>query len=165
MREYRAEMDKLDALDLNLLTCLQQDNLLTADMLAEKVGRSPSAVARRLRRLRTTGAIAADVALVAEQAVGHPLSAIIHIQLERHALNEVEGFKRQLVACENVQFCLEISGAFDILLLVVVPDMAAFNDFADDLLAGQRGVRRYETSFVKRRLKASLALPLEQLAG
>ena len=158
-------MDKLDALDLNLLTCLQQDNLLTADLLAEKVGRSPSAIARRLRRLRTSGAIAADVALVSEQAVGHPLSAIIHIQLERHALNEVEGFKRQLVACENVQFCLEISGAFDILLLVVVPDMAAFNDFADDLLAGQRGVRRYETSFVKRRLKASLALPLEQLAG
>lgn len=158
-------MDKLDALDLNLLTCLQQDNLLTADLLAEKVGRSPSAIARRLRRLRTSGAIAADVALVSEQAVGHPLSAIIHIQLERHALNEVEGFKRQLVACENVQFCLEISGAFDILLLVVVSDMAAFNDFADDLLAGQRGVRRYETSFVKRRLKASLALPLEQLAG
>jgi DNA-binding Lrp family transcriptional regulator len=160
-----ADMDRLDDLDLNLLTCLQQDNLLTADMLADKVGRSPSAVARRLRRLRSSGAIAADVALVAEQAVGHPLSAIIHIQLERHALNEVEGFKRQLVACENVQFCLEISGAFDILLLVVVPDMTAFNDFADDLLAGQRGVRRYETSFVKRRLKASLALPLEQLAG
>jgi len=158
-------MDKLDALDLNLLTCLQEDNQLTADLLAEKVGRSPSAVARRLRRLRSTGAIAADVALVSEQAVGHPLSAIIHIQLERHALNEVEGFKRQLVACENVQFCLEISGAFDILLLVVVPDMTAFNDFADDLLAGQRGVRRYETSFVKRRLKASLALPLDQLAG
>lgn len=158
-------MEKLDPLDLNLLSCLQQDNQLTADLLAEKVGRSPSAVARRLRRLRATGAIAADVSLVAEQAVGHPLSAIIHIQLERHALNEVEGFKRQLTACENVQFCLEISGAFDILLLAVVPDMAAFNIFADDLLAGQRAVRRYETSFVKRRLKASLALPLDQLAG
>ena len=42
--------------------------------------------------------------------------------------------------------------------------MEAFNLFADDMLAGQRAVRRYETSFVKRRLKASLALPLEQLA-
>jgi hypothetical protein len=42
--------------------------------------------------------------------------------------------------------------------------MEAFNLFADDVLAGQRAVRRYETSFVKRRLKASLALPLEQLA-
>ena len=46
---------------------------------------------------------------------------------------------------------------------LVVADMEAFNQFADDMLAGQRAVRRYETSFVKRRLKASLALPLEQL--
>lgn len=150
---------KLDPLDLKLLTWLQVDNLLTADVLAERVGLSPSAVARRLRHLRSTRAIAS------EQALGHPLSAIIHVQLERHALTEVASFKRQLATCANVQFCLEISGAFDILLLVVVADMEAFNLFADDLLAGQRAVRRYETSFVKRRVKASLALPLEQLAG
>jgi DNA-binding Lrp family transcriptional regulator len=121
-------------------------------------------VARRLRQLRASKAIAGDVAVVAEQSVGHPLSAIIHVQLERHALTEVASFKRLLAASENIQFCLEISGAFDILLLVVVADMDSFNVFADDLLAGQRAVRRYETSFVKRRLKASLALPLEQLA-
>ncbi|MEA3053976.1 MAG: Lrp/AsnC family transcriptional regulator, leucine-responsive regulatory protein [Sphingomonadales bacterium] len=156
---------KLDQIDLRLLACLQADNQLTAELLAERVGLSPSAVARRLRQLRSARAIAADVAIVAEQALGHPLSAIIHIQLERHALTEVASFKRQLAACDNVQFCLEISGAFDILLLVVVAGMDSFNLFADDMLAGQRAVRRYETSFVKRRLKASLALPLDQLAG
>jgi Lrp/AsnC family transcriptional regulator, leucine-responsive regulatory protein len=158
-------MPKLDALDLKLLACLQADNLLTTDALADRVGRSPSAIARRLRRLRDTGAVVADVSVVSEQAAGHPLSAIVHLQLERHALTEVAAFKRQLAASPNVQFCLEISGAFDILLLVVVPDMEAFNSFADDVLAGQRAVRRYETSFVKRRLKASLALPLDRLAG
>jgi DNA-binding Lrp family transcriptional regulator len=155
----------LDPLDLKLLAWIQADNLLTAEVLADRVGLSPSAVARRLRHLRSTRVIAADVAIVSEQALGRPLSAIIHVQLERHALTEVASFKRQLATCDNVQFCLEISGAFDILLLVVVADMEAFNLFADDMLAGQRAVRRYETSFVKRRLKASLALPLEQLAG
>lgn len=159
-------MDKnLDPLDLKLLALVQSDNLLTAEVLAERVGLSPSAVARRLRHLRSTRVIAGDVAIVSEQALGRPLSAIIHVQLERHALTEVASFKRQLATCDNVQFCLEISGAFDILLLVVVADMEAFNLFADDLLAGQRAVRRYETSFVKRRVKASLALPLDQLAG
>jgi Lrp/AsnC family leucine-responsive transcriptional regulator len=158
-------MAKLDGLDRKLLACLQRDNQLTADALADRVGRSPSAIARRLRRLRDSGAVVADVAIVAEQSVGHPLSAVIHVQLERHALTEVASFKRQLAASDNVQFCLEISGAFDILLLVVVADMEAFNLFADDLLAGQRAVRRYETSFVKRRLKASLALPLDQLGA
>ena len=156
---------KLDPLDIRLLACLQEDNQLTADLLAGRVGLSASAVARRLRRLRASKVIAGDVSVVAEAAVGHPVSAIIHVQLERHAPNEIAAFRRRLVGSDNIQFCLEISGAFDILLLVVVPDMAAFNLFADDLLANQRAVRRYETSFVKRRLKASLALPLEQLAG
>jgi DNA-binding Lrp family transcriptional regulator len=164
MAKSAGKSKTLDALDLRLLDFLQRDNQLTADDLAERVGRSPSAVARRLRRLRENKAIVADVSVAAEWAVGSPLSAIVHLQLERHALNEVEAFRRQLVACSNVQFYLEISGTFDILLLVVVADMEAFNRFADEMLAGERAVRRYETSFVKRRLKASLALPLDRLA-
>jgi Lrp/AsnC family leucine-responsive transcriptional regulator len=155
---------KIDSLDRKLLACLQQDNQLTADLLAERVGLSASAAARRLRRLRSDKIIASDVSVVSEQALGQPLSAIVHVQLERHALNEVEAFRRRLAASDNIQFCLEISGAFDIVILAVVRDMEAFNLFADDLL-GHHAVRRYETSFVKRRLKASLALPLEQLAG
>src|SRR5437868_11296231 len=72
---------RLDRLDRQLLACLQADNLQTADRLAEQVGRSPSAIARRLRRLRATGAVAADVALLSEEAAGNPLSAIVHPQL------------------------------------------------------------------------------------
>ena len=156
---------RLDSLDLRLLECLQEDNLLTADMLAERVGRSPSAIARRLRQLRASGAIAADMAVVSDEAAGRPLFVIVQIQLERHALNEVENFRRQLVASDNVQLCLEVSGAFDMLLLVVARDMDGYNDFADGLLAGHKAVRRYETSFVKKRLKASLALPLAELTS
>ena len=110
---------KLDRLDLRLLACLQEDNLQTADALAEQVGRSPSAVARRLRRLRASGAVAAEVALVSEEAAGFPLSAVVHVQFERHAPQEVDRFRRRLCASPNVQLCLDLAGAFDIMLLVV----------------------------------------------
>lgn len=62
-----------------------------------------------------------------------------------------------------MQLYLEISGAFDILLLVAVRDMESYNGFADSMLEEDAGVRRFETSFVKKRIKASLALPLEAL--
>lgn len=150
---------KLDRLDRQLLACLQRDNLQTADRLAEQVGRSPSAIARRLRRLRASGAVAADISLVSEEAAGHPLSAVVHIQLERHAPHEADALRRRLVASANVQLCLDISGAFDILLLVVAADMEAYNAFAARMLE-QPPVRRFETSFVKRRVKATLAVPL-----
>jgi DNA-binding Lrp family transcriptional regulator len=155
--------EALDRLDLKLLDCLQEDNLQTADQLAERVGRSPSAIARRLRRLRSTGAITADVSLLSEEAAGHPLFAIVHIQLERHAPQQGDLLRRRLLASPNVQLCLDISGSFDILLMVVAADMDAFNAFADLTLAEHPAVRRFETSFVKKRVKATLALPLEEL--
>ena len=150
---------RLDRLDRQLLACLQRDNLQTADRLAEQVGRSPSAIARRLRRLRATGSIAADVALISEEAAGHPLSAIVHLQLERHAPHEGDALRRRFLASPNVQLCLDISGAFDMLLLVVAADMEAYNEFAQAMLEPPP-VRRFETSFVKRRVKATLAVPL-----
>jgi Lrp/AsnC family leucine-responsive transcriptional regulator len=150
---------RLDRLDRQLLSCLQADNLQTADRLAEQVGRSPSAIARRLRRLRATGAVAADVALLSEEAAGNPLSAIVHLQLERHVPQEGDALRRRLIASPNVQLCLDISGAFDILLLVVAEDMEAYNAFSAALLE-RPPVHRFETSFVKRRVKATLAMPL-----
>ena len=156
---------KLDDLDVRLLACLQEDNLQTADQLAERVGRSPSAVARRLRRLRTSGAVAQDVALISPEAAGNPLFAVVHVQLERHAPQAADQLRRRLIASPNVQLSLDISGTFDILLLVVAADMNAYNAFADEMLAEQPAVRRLETSFVKKRSKATLALPLEELLG
>jgi Lrp/AsnC family leucine-responsive transcriptional regulator len=155
---------RLDRLDRQLLSCLQADNLQTADRLAEQVGRSPSAIARRLRRLRATGVVAADVAIISEEAAGHPLSAVVLIQLERHAPHEVAVVLRRLTASPNVQLCLNLAGAFDIMILVVAADMDAYNALAGRLLE-QPGIRRFETTFVKSRVKATLAVPLTDQAG
>lgn len=151
---------KLDRLDRQLLACLQRDNVQTAEHYAEQVGRSPSAVARRLRRLRASGAVAADVSLISEEAAGQPLSAVIHVQLERHAPQEVDRLRRRLIADPQVQLCLDVAGSVDIILLVVARDMKAYNDFADDALEAHPAVRRFETTFVKRRVKATLAYPM-----
>lgn len=149
-----------DRLDLRILDLLQTDALLTADELAAQLPLSPSAIARRIRRLRETGVIAADVAVLSE-SVGPFLSAFVHIQLDRHALAAVEALRRRLTSSPNVQLFMEISGAFDVVLLVTVRDMEGFNAFADAELAGDPVVRRYETSFVKKKRKLSLALPLD----
>ena len=52
----------LDRLDRQLLNLVQADSAQTAEQLAEHVGLSPSAIQRRLKRLREQGVIARDVA-------------------------------------------------------------------------------------------------------
>jgi len=94
---------QLDSLDRQLLALMQQNNLQTADQLAERIGLSASAIARRLRRLRATGAIAADVSLVSPQAAGDPLTAVVHVQLDRHTPKDDDRLRRRLIASPNVQ--------------------------------------------------------------
>lgn len=154
-------MAKLDKLDVRLLACLQQDNMQTTEKLAEQVGRSPSAVARRLRRLRSSGAITAEAAVLSEKAAGFPLTAVVHVQFERHSTSDISLFKRRMSISPNVQVCLELAGPFDVLLIVVASDMDAYNEFTSMLK--EPPVLRFETTFVKKRVKATLAVPLDRL--
>ncbi len=101
--------------------------------------------------------------MIADEAAGNPLFAVVNIQLERHALKEAEFFRRRLTGSDNVQAYFEVSGVFDIMMVVVAADMDDFNAFADIMLAEQAAVRRYETMFVKKRAKATLTLPIRRL--
>lgn len=153
-----------DQLDLRILALLQRDALMTADALAERLPLSPSAIARRIRRMRADGTIAADVAILSEE-VGPFLSAFVHVQLDRHSLDALQAFHRRLAASPNVQLLMEVTGAFDVALLVTARDMDSFNALVDSLLGRDPVVRRYESSFVKRRRKFTTALPLDELGG
>lgn len=151
----------MDPFDRTLLGLLQQDGLATADQLATVVPLSPSAIARRLRRLRGDGTIAATRAVLSEQLLGRRLRALVTVQLHDHApAAGLAALRAALVALPQVQLCLEISGPSDLVLLVSVADMPAFNDFADAHLAGNPVVRRYETAFVKKALKLTTAVPM-----
>lgn len=151
-----------DDLDLRVLDLLQQDALRTADALAALLPLSSSAIARRIRRMRADGTIARDVAIVAD-SIGPFLSALVHVQFDHHALDAIGAFRRRVIASPNVQLYLEVTGNFDIALLVTARDMDAFNLLVDTLLAQDPVVRRYESSFVKRRGKFDPALPLGEM--
>ena len=155
-----AALPRLDRQDLRLLDLLQADNQRTVAELSREVALSPSAVHRRLKRYRDEGLIAADVAVLSTKATGERLGALIHLQLERHAPGGYQAFRRRLVNTPSVQLVLEITGSFDLVLLVNVGGMAEFNVLMDELIAADPLVRRYETTFVKKAPKLSLAVPL-----
>jgi Lrp/AsnC family leucine-responsive transcriptional regulator len=144
----------LDRFDFALLDQVQRDDSLTAEQLARHVALSPSAIARRLRRLRSEGWIARTIALLSPRLTQNRLRALVLIQLSEHA--DLEGkaaLERRLLATDDVQFCYEIAGQHDLVALFDCANMADFNGAADALLASSPTVRRYETHFVKREVK------------
>lgn len=152
----------LDRFDLALLNLVQKDDGRTADSLAEQVPLSPSAIARRLRRLRGDGWIARTIALLGPKLVHNRLRAIVLVQLSEHADRQGKAaLEQRLLASDEVQFCYEIAGPHDFVALFDCASMADFNACAEELLASTPTVRRYETHFVKREVKFAPFVELE----
>ena len=151
----------LDRFDLQLLNLVQRDDSRTADSLAGEVPLSPSAIARRLRRLRGQGWIARTIALLSPRLTQNRLRALVLIQLSEHAdLQGKAALERRLLATDEVQFCYEIAGPHDFVALFDCANMAEFNQLCDQVLTADPTVRRYETSFVKREIKFAPYVPL-----
>ncbi len=143
-----------DAFDIALLNIVQRDDSATADELARKVPLSPSAIARRLRRLRSDGWISGTVALLSRRLTERRLRAIVFVQLSEHADQAGKAaLLKRIQASRHVQFCYELGGAHDLLLLFDCSNMGEFNEAAEAVLVADTTVRRYETSFVKKQVK------------
>jgi Lrp/AsnC family leucine-responsive transcriptional regulator len=144
----------LDRFDLQLLNLVQRDDSRTADSIASDIPLSPSAIARRLRRLRADGWIARTIALLSPKLTRRRLRALVFIQLNEHAdLKGKTALEERLKNAPQVQIMFETTGAHDMLALFDCADMAEFNELSEELLIADSTVRRYETSFVKRDVK------------
>ena len=154
----------LDRFDLMLLNFAQRDDSRTADSLAEEVPLSPSAIARRRRRLRRDGWIAGTIALLGLRLTQNRVRAIVLFQLGEHADRQGKAaLEQRLRAADEVQFCYEIAGPHDFIALFDCSSMAHFNACAEDLLASTPTVRRYETHFIKRDVKFAPFVELTDL--
>jgi len=144
----------LDRFDLDLLNAVQRDDSRTADSLGEEVPLSPSAIARRLRRLRGGGWIARTIALLSPRLTEQRLRAVVLVQLSEHADRQGKAaLERRLLDCNEAQWCHEIAGQHDFVVYFDCASMADFTACAEDILASSSTVRRYETHFVKREVK------------
>ena len=153
---------RLDRLDIKLLNLVQQNNLRTADSLADDIPLSPSAITRRLRQLRSEGLIVRDVALLSPDAFQR-LRAIVRVQLEKHASdNELKTLRERVAKSCHVQSCFEVAGSFDLVLIMATRNMSDFNEITDALLGGDSIVRRYETEFIRRQMKDGSVYWLEE---
>jgi len=155
---------ELDRLDLRVLELLQADGRATYEQIAERVGLSPSATLRRVRRLEESGVIDRYVALVRPERVGLALTAYINVRLEKHAethkRSPMDAFRASVQGWPEVVECSSLTGEMDYLLRVMVADMAHYSRFVMDTLLKHPSVQDCKTSFVLESIKRTTALPL-----
>jgi Lrp/AsnC family leucine-responsive transcriptional regulator len=152
---------RLDEFDLKLLGAIQRNNRLTAEALAEKVSLSPSAVQRRLRRLRECKIIEREVAIVSPEAVGRTLTAIVEVTLDTDRPEVRRRFERAIGAAPEIMQGYYVTGNADFILVVTAKTIQDYGAFAHRFFSRKLRVKYFRTSVVMRKVKMDLAMPID----
>jgi Lrp/AsnC family leucine-responsive transcriptional regulator len=157
----------LDATDLKLLAILQTDTSISNIGLAEKLNISPPTCLRRTNRLKQEGWIEKEVAILSanklSQYLGHGVTAIIEVSLDKQGEEWLTAFEKRAVQETAVQQCWRVSPGPDFLLVTQLADMPAYLAFTQRLLTQDANVRNVKAFFSLKRAKFGTEIPLPAL--
>lgn len=152
----------LDPFDRQLLNLLQEDADRTADQLAESVALSPSAIQRRIKRLRDRGVILRDIAVADHRKIGNPTFFIVALEVERERPELLAQLRKWLAAQAHVQQVFYVTGEADFILVITAPDTETYDALMSDLVMQNPNVRRFTTNVALSVIKRGLAVPVTE---
>ena len=150
-----------DAIDRRILEVIQEEARISNTELAGRVGLSPSPCWRRVRALEDSEVIRRYVTLVNAEAIGLPINVFATVALERQVESALERFERAVAERPEVMECYLMTGEFDYLLRVVVPNLGAYERFLMDHLTRVEGIASIKSSFALKQVRYKTALPLD----
>ena len=150
---------KLDAIDLKLLSLLQEDGRMTNVDLAKAVGISAPPCLRRIRALQDNGLIQGFHANVNEKALGFEVKAFAMVGLHSQAEVDLSAFEERCRNWPLVRECHMLNGEIDFILKCLSPDLSSFQNFITEELTSADNVASVKTSLVIRGAKDKPGVP------
>jgi Lrp/AsnC family leucine-responsive transcriptional regulator len=154
-------MADLDRADRLILRQVQEDAERTSEAIAEAVALSPSAVQRRIQRLKKDGVIQKVVALVDPRAVGRTVTVVVEIEVDNERRPALAGFYKWVALQPEIQCTWGVTGDIDYVMLVVVRDLDAYAAFIDRMMEEQPLIRRYKSRVAIKTIKRGLVVETE----
>ncbi len=115
---------------------------------------------RRVRRLEQAGYVTGYHAQLSAERLGYGITAFVSVVMGSHTQEVARAFEARLRDIPEVIACHNVSGRYDFLLEVVATDLAAYGEFARNVLQALPGVTELHSSFSLKSLKAERRLPL-----
>jgi Lrp/AsnC family transcriptional regulator, leucine-responsive regulatory protein len=153
-------MPELDSTDRRILRELQRDGSLRNDVLAERVGLSPSPTLRRVRALEEAGYVRSYVALLDADRLGLGVRVMVELRLTVQDRDALDKFEKAVTAIPEVVECMTVLGDWDYVLTVVAKNIEDYQRILMDRLAKLPGVANYKSTLIVREVKRSTELPV-----
>jgi Lrp/AsnC family leucine-responsive transcriptional regulator len=150
----------IDQVDLVLLSMLQKDALASTEQLGSAVGLSATAAKRRVNKLRKSGVISKDVAVVDPESVGFEIFSLVFVNLERDRRDIVHSFKKSISQNPRITSRFYTTVEADFVLLVASRSLADYDAFTQDFFWENPNIKNFKTMVVLDRVKCGFELPL-----
>ena len=150
-----------DRVDRAIVARLQRDGRIANVDLADAIALSPSACLRRVKALEASGIIAGYRAEVSRPRAGLGLTVFIGLKVEGQSQETASRVEQALLGIPAIVACYLVSGSYDFLAEVAVPDLASY----ERLLLGQiltiPSVVEAQSTFAIRTILSRGPLPLD----
>ena len=150
----------LDETDKKILRLLQEDAHLTLKDIANKINLSLTPVHDRVKRLQKEGIIEKYVTILNKKKLGKNLTVYCQITLTKQTHDISEAFNQAILNLPEVVECNFVSGSFDYMLKMVLPDMESYHNFHQNKLSVLSGVSLINSFFIISEVKSTTALPI-----
>lgn len=150
----------LDETDKKILRLLQEDAHLTLKDIANKINLSLTPVHDRVKRLQKEGIIEKYVTILNKKKLGKNLIVYCQITLVRQTYDISEAFNQAILNLPEVVECNFVSGSFDYMLKIILPDMESYHQFHQKKLSVLSGVSLINSFFILSEVKSTTALPI-----
>ncbi|MEX0300593.1 MAG: Lrp/AsnC family transcriptional regulator [Kordiimonas sp.] len=152
---------EIDNFDRKILNCLQENSRQTAEQISDLVGLSAPACQRRIKKLRQSGIIAKEVAILDPQVCGNRTTLVVQICFAVGGIETVDGFKENICQLPEVQHGYYCTGEADFIIIMTVKDMQDYDRLCREWFFGNPAIRRFDTSVAIGVVKAGFNIPLD----
>ncbi len=153
-------MHNLDKIDIAILNILQEDSTTSVKDIGIKVGLSQTPTYERIKYLEESGIITKYTALLDASKVGFNLMAYCNVTLKEQSKNALIEFEKAVLIIPQIMEVISLSGTYDYMLKIVTKDIADYNQFVVNTLAGIKNIGQYHSLIVMNTVKREIALPL-----
>lgn len=136
------KLNRLDDLDLKILTELAKDASISVPRLSKKLGINASVLYSRLKRLSKRGVIKKFTVIINEDMLGISVKALVGINRDPKLK---ENIHTELMKIPEVRMVSEVSGRFDIMVTVGARGLEDLHNIVIEKIGRIEGVQNTET--------------------
>lgn len=153
----------MDAIDKKILEFLQDNAMLTAKEMAQKLSLTTTPIYERIKKLQKSGIIKKYVALLDADLMGKSILVFMNITIKDHHSNKRNEFVNQMVQLEEVSEFYHTSGSFDFLAKVRFRNIKEFRNFLVNNVASIHNISDIESQIVLEEVKYSTKIIINEI--